>query len=213
MQVPNTPVEPSEKARGIQNIHIPELRELDRDVSPITKTSIIPESNSKPEEAVSHVDTQTMNEDANEIKDIHEGKLSELDKAGDFSIEQKESGPHELEKHRDAETNDISVVEVNPVEVNEIEHQMDMEKPRDEIDDIGTDHKKEMMLTQEELEPNTDARSVEVQRETLESSVGEESSFREDGGKIPEDPHYTSDTEKDPKSSFWAKRRLSTPFW
>ncbi|KAL8460116.1 hypothetical protein ACS0TY_031089 [Phlomoides rotata] len=202
VQVPNTPVEPSEKARGIQSIHIPELRVLNRDVSP--------------KGAVSHVDAWTMNEGADEIKGL--------------SIAQRESGPRELEKHIDAErlssprlseTSDISSVEVNPVEVNKIEHEMDMENSRDEVEDIGTDHKREMMLTQEEVEPNTNAPAVEVKGETLESSSeDEESSFREDGGRIPEDPHATSDTETEKNSkssssfsSFWARKRLSTPFF
>lgn len=172
-----------------------------------------------------------MKEDAaDEIKDIHQGLLSELDSAGDFTS-------HDLEKQTDAERvssphfsetsavevnpnpaevnkieHDISVIEVDPIEANKTQHEMDMENSRgDEIEDIGTDHKKEIMLTQEEVEPNTNS---QVKEETVESPVGEESSVRED------DPHSTSDTETEKNSkssssfsSFWAKRRLSTPFF
>ncbi|KAI3446585.1 hypothetical protein Pfo_003250 [Paulownia fortunei] len=149
VQVPNTPVDSFEKVRTIQNLNIPEVYELDHDISPNINAPFSPDFISMPssasEEASSHVDTQTILEEADEIKEIDEGLLSELDSVGDFSITQWVSGSKEFEKHIDsvgeslssahrAETSTTKVVEINSVEVNKMEHAMHSGNSRDEID-------------------------------------------------------------------------------
>ncbi|PIN05813.1 hypothetical protein CDL12_21638 [Handroanthus impetiginosus] len=132
VQVPNTPVESFERVQSIQNLNIPEIHELDHDVSSNTNSPLAPDFISMPssvaEEASSHVDTQTRIEEADEIKEIDEGLLSELDSVGDFSVTQWGSDSNEFEKHihpiaessSSAQRPESNITKV--VEVNEIEH-------------------------------------------------------------------------------------------
>ncbi|CAI9782907.1 unnamed protein product [Fraxinus pennsylvanica] len=158
---PNIPVKSNKEVRTMDNLNIPEIPELDHEVSPSNSPSSpefisIPSNDSEAtappgllysekctggESTTSRVDVQTIIEDADEIKEIDEGFLSELDSIGDFNIIERGSSSNEFEKHVDSgreslslshETGNTSRGEVNSNEVTE--YAMDSEKLREEID-------------------------------------------------------------------------------
>ncbi|KAL2502062.1 uncharacterized protein Fot_35910 [Forsythia ovata] len=160
----NIPIESKEEVRTMDNLNIPEVPEFDHEVSPSINYPSSPEFISIPsndsettappgllysekctggEATSSRVDVQTIIEDADEIKEIDEGILSELDSIGDFNVSERGSSSNELEKLVDCgreslylahKTGNTSTREVNSSEVKETEHAMDLEKLKEEID-------------------------------------------------------------------------------
>ncbi|KAK6127128.1 hypothetical protein DH2020_039139 [Rehmannia glutinosa] len=199
--VPNTPVESHEKVRTIQNLNIPEIYELDHDTSssinsPFSPDFIsMPSSSSASEEASSHVDMQTILEEADEIKEIDEGllKLVFADRA---------------------ETSTTEVVEVvNSVEVNEIENPTHLENSRDEIDVYDEDMKCiEPQISQNNSDEHIDTPNREfdekngqdstVERRSEEETLSEENEAKtanselnhnyQDNDSLPEEAESTS---------------------
>ncbi|KAK6127139.1 hypothetical protein DH2020_039118 [Rehmannia glutinosa] len=175
----------------------------------------MPSSSSASEEARSHVDMQTILEEADEIKEIDEGLLSELDSVGDFSVTQSGPGSNDFEKYIDyvgessssadrAETSTTEVVEVvNSVEVNEIENPTDLENSRDEIDVYDEDMKCiEPQISQNNSDEHIDTSNREFdekdgqdstsERKSEEETLSEENKSYQDNNSLPEKAESTS---------------------
>lgn len=151
VQPSTTPVESFLDGQITWDLNMPEVQELDRCIhSPSS-----PKFGSVPPSAFetngSTVDVQTVVEEADEIKEIDDGLLSELDNIGDFSVGQLGSGTSEFEKHVDcveeeslfsthhAETSTTRVLEVHSVEVNKIEQLLHSEESREDINEYDQD--------------------------------------------------------------------------
>ncbi|KAL0359702.1 UNVERIFIED_CONTAM: hypothetical protein Sangu_0819600 [Sesamum angustifolium] len=143
VQASSFTVESPEADLTTQESDILQIQELDHDISSNATPPLIPDLISFPSSA-SETTTSRIVEEADEIKEIDEGLLSELDNVGDFSIKQWGSGSTEFEKHVDpieeslpsayhAETSTTRVVEVDLVEVNETEAGKHSENSREDI--------------------------------------------------------------------------------
>ncbi|KAK4412753.1 hypothetical protein Salat_2922500 [Sesamum alatum] len=143
LQASSSPVESPEVDLTTQESKIPQIQELDHDFSSNVTPPLIPDFISFPPSA-SETTSSRIVEEADEIKEIDEGLLSELDNVGDFSIKQWGSGSSEFKKHVDptveslpsayhAETSSTSVAEVDLVDVNETEAGKHSENSREDI--------------------------------------------------------------------------------
>ncbi|KAG8367769.1 hypothetical protein BUALT_Bualt16G0107200 [Buddleja alternifolia] len=105
VQVPNTPVG-FEDVQNFNRLNIPEIQDLDLDISPNIISPLSPDFISMPStvssKASSHVDMHTILEVGDEMKEIDDRILSELDNVGDFNITRWGSCSNEFEKHIDS---------------------------------------------------------------------------------------------------------------
>ncbi|KAI3444241.1 hypothetical protein Pfo_000906 [Paulownia fortunei] len=209
VQASTTPVESSEDVQITQKLNMPEVQELDRDISSNVNSPFSPDFISIPSSATettsSHVDVQTIIEEADEIKEIDEGLLSELDNVGDFSIKQWGSGSTEFEKHIDSvgegfssahhvETSTIRVIEINSIEENKLEDTLHSEKSRQDIDIYEGD-----MEYISELQASKTSRGehIDVSRMEFNERDGQDSPDRE----TSEDETLSKENEVQPAHS------------
>ncbi|PIN20906.1 hypothetical protein CDL12_06390 [Handroanthus impetiginosus] len=147
VQASSTSYETSRDVPTEKKSDMHEIQELDQDISSNINSPLSPaiiSTQSSVSETTSSPHMPTIVEEADEIKEIDEGLLSELDNVGDFSIKQWESGSSEFEKHIDsigesfssachAETSTATVFVVDSAEENKIDDTKHPENSREDM--------------------------------------------------------------------------------